>query len=139
MLYSMKSVLTGAHLFTLVLTSSEYPVTIEVLYFYFHPDMCRRHKPQPLKFKDNINNIVDNINKWFRDNSLSLNFDKTYILQFRPKNSHEINVKISCNNKLITETKNTKFLGLDIDSSLSWKDHIAMQLGVLNILCPKIQ
>ena len=139
MLYSMKSVLTGAHLFTLVLTSSEYPVTIEVLYFYFHPDMCRRHKPQPLKFKDNINNIVDNINKWFRDNSLSLNFDKTYILQFRPKNSHEINVKISCNNKLITETKNTKFLGLDIDSSLSWKTRINQMMFKLSRACYTIR
>ena len=74
------------------------------------------------------------------------------LLYFRPKNSYEINIKISCDDKLIKisikiscddklikETKNTKFLVLDIDNSLSWKDHIAMQLGVLNILCPKIQ
>jgi hypothetical protein len=36
-LCSVKSVLTGAHLSTLVLTASEYPVTTEVIYFYFHP------------------------------------------------------------------------------------------------------
>ena len=29
------------------------------------------------KFKEDINNIIDNINDWFRSNSLSLNFDKT--------------------------------------------------------------
>jgi len=79
--------------------------------------------PSPSKFKEDINNIIGNINDWFRSNSL-LNFDKTYFLQFRPKNSYEINIKISCDDKLIKETKNTKFLGLDIDSSLSWKDHI---------------
>ena len=54
--------------------------------------------PSPSKFKEDINNIIDNINDWFRGNSLSLNFDKTYFLQFRPKNSHEINIKISCDN-----------------------------------------
>jgi hypothetical protein len=41
--------------------------------------------PSPSKFKEDINNIIDNINDWFRCNSLSSNFDKTYILQFRPK------------------------------------------------------
>jgi len=39
----------------------------------------------PSKFKEDINNIIDNINDWFRCNSLLLNFDKTYILQFRLK------------------------------------------------------
>ena len=73
----------------------------------------------PLKFEEDINNITDNINDWFRGNSLSSNFDKTYFLQFRLKNSHEIDIKINCDNKLIKETKNTKIFGLDIDSSLS--------------------
>ena len=65
-------------------------------------------------------------------NSLSLNFDKTYFLQFRPKNSYEINIKISCD-KLIKETKNTKFIGLYIDSSLSWKTHIDQMMFKLSI------
>ena len=37
------------------------------------------------KFKENIYNIINNINDRFRCNSLSLKFDKTYLLQFRPK------------------------------------------------------
>ena len=80
--------------------------------------------PSPSKFEEDINNIIDNTNDWFRGNSLSLNFNKTYFLQFRPKNSYEMNTKISCDNKLFKETKNNKFLGLDIDSSLSRKNHI---------------
>ena len=80
--------------------------------------------PSLSEFKEHINTIIRNINDGFRGNTLSLNFDKTYFLKFRPKNSYEIDIKISCDNKLIKETKNTKFLGLDIDSSLSWKNHI---------------
>jgi len=47
--------------------------------------------PSPSKFKEDINDIIDNINDWFRGNLLSLNFDKTYFLQFSLKNSYEIN------------------------------------------------
>jgi len=36
--------------------------------------------PSPSEFKEDINNIIDNINDWFISNSLSLNFDKTYFL-----------------------------------------------------------
>ena len=46
--------------------------------------------PSPSKFKEDMNNIIDNINDWFRGNSLSLNFDKTFFLQFRPKNEYKI-------------------------------------------------
>ena len=34
----------------------------------------------PSKLKEDINNITDNINDWFRCNLLILNFDKTYFL-----------------------------------------------------------
>ena len=95
--------------------------------------------PSSSKFKEDINNIIDNINDWFRGNSLSLNFDKTYFLQFRPKNSHEINIKISCGNKLITEIKNTKFLGLDMDSFLSLKDHTDQRMVKIGRACYAIR
>jgi len=95
--------------------------------------------PSPSKFKEDINNIIDNINDWFRDNSLSLNFYKTYFLQFRPKSSYENNIKVSCDNKLIKETKSTKFLGLDIDSSLSWKNHIDHMMIKLSTACYAIR
>jgi len=40
------------------------------------------------KFKEYFNNIIDNIHNWFRGNSLSSNFDKTYFLQFSTKISY---------------------------------------------------
>jgi len=74
--------------------------------------------PSPSEFKEGIRNIIDDINDWIRSNSLSLNFDETYFVQLRCKNRYETNLKISCGSKLIKETKNTQFLGLNIDSSL---------------------
>ena len=91
--------------------------------------------PSPSNFKEDINNKIYNINVWFRGNSLSLNFDKTYFLQFSTKSNYEINIKITCDNKLIKETKNTNFLGLDIDSSLTWKTHIDQVIIKLSRTC----
>jgi len=62
-----------------------------------------------------------------------------YFLQFRPKNSYKINIKICCDNKLIKETENTKFLGLDVDSSLSWKDYIDQMMFKLGRACYAIR
>ena len=95
--------------------------------------------PSPSQFKEDINNIIDNINDWFRCNLLSLNFYKTYFVQFMPKNSYEIDIKISCHNKLIKETKNSKFLALDIDSCLSWKGHIDQMMSKLSRTCYAIR
>ena len=53
--------------------------------------------------------------------------------------SHEINIKISWGNKLIKEMKNTKFLGLAIDSSLSWKSHIDEMMIELSRACHAIR
>jgi len=95
--------------------------------------------PSPSKFKEDINDIIDNISNWFRCKLLLLNFDKTYFLQFRPKNSYEIDIKIICDNKLIKETKNTKFLALDIDSCLSWKNHNDQIMFKLSRTCYAIR
>jgi hypothetical protein len=84
--------------------------------------------PRPSKFKEDINNIIDDKNDWFRSNSLSF-------IQFRPKNRYYTNLKVTCDNKLIKGTKNTKFFGLDIDSSLSWKNHIKQMNFKLGRAC----
>jgi hypothetical protein len=64
-----------------------------------------------------------NKNGWFKSNILSLNFDKSNYVQFRTKNSYEININISYGNKLITATHSIKFLVWIIDNILSWKNH----------------
>ena len=54
---------------------------------------------------------------------LLLNPDKTHFLQFLTKNSHEIDLQISYENKRISKIHNIKFLRL-IDNNLSWGFHI---------------
>jgi hypothetical protein len=65
---------------------------------------------------------------------LSLNLEKTKFLQFLTKNSHEIDIQVSYDNNKIDDTHNIKFLGLIVDTSLSWKN-IDQLVCELNTSC----
>jgi hypothetical protein len=79
--------------------------------------------------------VFEYLNKWFRANSFSLNFEKTHLIQFTIKNGPQINMDISYGNKTIFKAHDTKFLGLSIDSTLSWKLHIGQVLHILSAAC----
>jgi hypothetical protein len=50
-----------------------------------------------------------------------LNYDKTYFLQFLTKTDQGINMQVSFGNRKIATSQSLKFLGLTIDTSLTWK------------------
>jgi hypothetical protein len=69
---------------------------------------------------------------WFNKNFLNLNCDKTHFLQFFKYGNK---IKITSTNSLITNINCSKFLGINIDSSLSWKNHITALSLRLNKAC----
>ena len=89
----------------------------------------------PNKFVSNMNRNIVNINKWFKSNSLSLNIDKTYFLQFHVKSNHINDLQVHHEDKQISEVQTIKFLGLVIDSILSWRQHIDGMIPKLNKAC----
>ena len=72
---------------------------------------------------------------WFQSNLLTLNCEKTHFLQFLTKKQYEIKLQIVASNSIITNINITKLLGLVIDSTLSWKDHIIELMSKLNNAC----
>ena len=80
--------------------------------------------PNPTNFENKVNKIFQDINKWFDNNLLSLNLDKTHYMQFVNKKSSSIDLNIRHGNKKIVNTYTTKFLGLTLKNTLSWKTHI---------------
>ena len=72
---------------------------------------------------------------WFNSNFLSLNFDKTYYMQFITKNKFLNKINIEHANKMIFQTNFVKFLGITIDNALSWKQHIDTITPKLNKAC----
>jgi hypothetical protein len=103
--------------------------------------------PNPTNIKNNINKIFQDINRWFDTNLLSLNLDNTHYMQFVNKNSSSINLNVVHGDKKIANTCTTKFLGLTLENTLSWKTHIdtivlklssaTLQLEMLNHSCPR--
>ena len=55
---------------------------------------------------------------------LSLNYNKTHFIKFQTKKQNEAIIQIVVPNSINSNINSTKFLGLIIDNSLSWKDHI---------------
>jgi hypothetical protein len=68
--------------------------------------------------------ILVKINKWFTINSLTLNLNKTNCVHFISKLNTTTNASINDGDTQVHNTCNIKFLGLIIDSTLAWKDHI---------------
>ena len=60
---------------------------------------------------------------WLNANRLSLNIDKTNFMTFRPKNRNDPSPDIMISGTKINQVDKAKFLGVIIDSKLSWSDH----------------
>jgi hypothetical protein len=73
-----------------------------------------------------VNNELLKISKWFKLNKLSLNIKKTNYILFSSKRKtltdRRINIAIDGIN--ILEVTKIKFLGVVINQTLTWNDHI---------------
>jgi len=95
--------------------------------------------PSPIEFADKLNKVFTNVSEWFRNNLLFLNFNKTTYLQFQTKNSQKLGSNIKLLNNQVTNSTSTKFLGLTIEETLSWKWHINQILSRLSSACYAIK
>jgi hypothetical protein len=73
----------------------------------------------PTDFTNSINKILEDINKWFTTNLLSLNAEKTQYMQFVTKTSSLIDLHVEYKNKEMASTSDTKCLALTLDKTFS--------------------
>jgi hypothetical protein len=88
-----------------------------------------------LDFNSNINQTFQDTNTWFNVDLLNLNFNKTPYLEFRTKNYYNVNKQINYDEKSITTASEIKFLGLNIDDTLYWKQHIEQVISKISTVC----
>ena len=77
----------------------------------------------PETLEDNVNKELDTIYKWLQSNKLFLNFSKTNYLIFSKK-KHKYKYTIKINNHELKQEHTTKYLGITIDDTLTWKPHL---------------
>ena len=106
---------------------NDLPNISNILQFYLFADDTNIYYED-----DNLKNLEATVNKelkklhtWLIVNRLSLNINKTNFVVFHPFNKplrQKITLKIC--KKAISEKDNLKYLGILIDSTLTWKNHI---------------
>lgn len=85
--------------------------------------------------QEQSNKIFQDVNNWFKINQLSLNYKKKQYLQFKTQNSKDYQIRLNFMDNFVNKSSQTKFLGLIIDDTLSWKAHIDNIMSKLNTAC----
>ena len=106
---------------------NDLPNISNVLDFYLFADDTNIYYEDVslISLEKKVNNELKKLNLWLNVNRLSLNIAKNNFVIFHPYNKPlkgSITIKIL--KKAIVEKSVIKYLGVTIDSTLSWKDHI---------------
>ena len=106
-------------------------------FFDFHlfaddANLFSRHK-NINTLESSINSELNKVNTWLCSNKLSLNVEKSNFVLFHPiQRKISSNFVLTINNNNISRCMFVKYLGILIDSNLSWKSHI-------DSICKKIK
>ena len=106
---------------------NDLPNISKILNFYlFADDINIYYVSNSLnELEKTVNKELSKLYLWLNVNRLSLNIDKTNFIIFHPFNKpSKKQVTIKVNKKALNEKECIKYLGVIIDSSLSWKHHI---------------
>lgn len=80
--------------------------------------------------------MFSDVCKWFMANKLILNKEKTNLILFHTKqNRIEVPKQITLGNINLQRINRTKFLGLQIEETLDWTEHISSLCSKLNQIC----
>ena len=86
-------------------------------------------------FKNDIKIEFESQKKWFKANRLLIIIYKTHFMQFTIKTTPQIDLDFSYANKLNSKFYDTKFLGMYVDSTLPWKNHVEQITHKLSAAC----
>ena len=78
--------------------------------------------------QDDMNRIMD----YFRINKLTLNLNKTVCVLFQKNKTSPNEIKLQLDNHIISNSPETKFLGMTLDQNLSWSSHVNQLILKLN-------
>jgi hypothetical protein len=82
---------------------------------------------------DSITPAITDTQTWANTNSMTLNMDKTVILNVSLTNRHQHDERITIDDDLsLTPAKATKFLGVMVDSRLTFDDHVQYVISKCN-------
>ena len=88
-----------------------------------------------LTFQEELNATFAVITNWFQLNALFLNFDKTQFVQFTSNNLNNYDTHVFYEDNYIAKVNDIKFLGININNTLTWTTHTETILPKLSSAC----
>jgi hypothetical protein len=85
--------------------------------------------------QNNIKQTLAKSNTWFTQNHLSLNLNKTIFMEFKTSTPRDNTDKMIDELVEIKQTKETRFLGIALDNTLTWKQQIEHVLAKMSTAC----
>lgn len=128
-----------------------------VLFLLYINDLVRNIKGELVMYADDTSIIINertchnpiqestnhelmNLSNWFRHNKLLLNGSKTNYLRFHTRqNSRDMSMAIKVDNQTLRCTNVTKFLGIQLESTLQWNNHCQELVKKINTACYQIR
>ena len=81
--------------------------------------------------KSVVNKELCSVSHWLSANKLSLNVSKSSFILFHPPQKKVTKITLQIYNEDIPEKASTKYLGVNIDKHITWKEHINYLLSKL--------
>jgi hypothetical protein len=95
--------------------------------------------PDSTQLKSHLVTVFGKIMDWFQANSLTLNLSKTHFIYFKTKMIQPALSTLKFKDKQINSADCTDFLGVTLDSVLSWQGQITKVITKLNSACYAIR
>ena len=95
---------------------------------YLFADDCiiEQYGNTPIDAVTSTNELLPTVAKWYENNLLKLNTSKTYVLMLANRQIDTDQLPpVVINGNTATYTNSFKYLGLHLDTTLSWNEHIA--------------
>ena len=84
------------------------------------------------KINDKLNSILNSTINWMTEHNLEINFNKTKIISFHPRQKIPININYTFENNKLEVVDKFTLLGLNIDTHINWKSHIQKVRGKIS-------
>ena len=78
----------------------------------------------PISLEQQINQELENVVLWMKQNKLFLNFEKSNFMIFSKKLNKDANFSIKLGDVGLKRVNETKYLGVILDDKLSWEPHL---------------
>ena len=90
-----------------------------------------------------VNHYLKNLSSWLKADKTSLNVCKTELVFFTSsKKQPDCDLKLKLNGKRLYETDSVKYLGIQIEERLTWKQqisHAALKLNKANVVLSNLR